>query len=51
MSTFAEVNGMTEQQKLDMLAYVGYMSQTSEAAQESLGWDKTTVKSKSKKSK
>ena len=51
MSTFAEVNGMTEQQKLDMLAYVGYMSKTSEAVQETLGWDKPVVKSKSKKTK
>lgn len=51
MSTFAEVNGMTEQQKLDMLAYVGYMTQTGEAVQETLGWDKPVAKPKTKSKK
>lgn len=44
MSTFAEVNDMTEQQKQDMLAYIGYMSQTGEAVQAALGWDKPVSK-------
>jgi hypothetical protein len=44
MSTFAEVNDMTEQQKQDMLAYIGYMSQTGEAVQAALDWDKPVSK-------
>ncbi len=46
MGTFAEVNEMTDLQKADMLGYIGYVSQTAEIVQESLGWDKPAVKSK-----
>jgi len=49
MSTFAEVNDMTEQQKQDMLAYIGYMSQTGETVQAALGWDKPVPKKRAKK--
>jgi AcrR family transcriptional regulator len=49
MSTFAEVNDMTEQQKQDMLAYIGYMSQSGETVQAALGWDKPAPKKKAKK--
>ena len=49
MSTFAEVNGMTEQQKLDVLAYIGYMSQQGEIVQAAMGWDQPAPKSKKKK--
>jgi AcrR family transcriptional regulator len=49
MNTFAEVNDMTEQQKQDVLAYIGYMSQTAEAVQATLGWD--TPKAKPQKRK
>ena len=51
MGTFAEVNEMTDLQKADMLGYIGYVSQAGEAIQETLGWDKPTVKPKSKKTK
>ena len=51
MGTFAEVNEMTDLQKADMLGYIGYISQAGETIQETLGWDKPTVKSKSKKTK
>jgi hypothetical protein len=51
MGTFAEVDDMTDLQKADMLGYIGYVSQTGEMVQESLGWDKPAVKSKSKKTK
>ena len=40
MGTFAEVNDMTDLQRADMLGYIGYVSQTGEAIQETLGWDK-----------
>jgi len=46
MSTFAEVNDMSEQQKKDMISYIGYMSQTGETIQEALGWGKPPTKKK-----
>jgi hypothetical protein len=47
MGTFAEINNMSEQQKQDMIAYIGYMSQTGETVQKALGWDKpVTMKKK-----
>jgi AcrR family transcriptional regulator len=46
MSTFAEVNDMSEQQKKDMISYIGYMSQTGETVQEALGWGKPPTKKK-----
>jgi AcrR family transcriptional regulator len=47
LGTFAEVNDMSEQQKQDMIAYIGYMSQTGETVQTALGWDKpATMKKK-----
>jgi hypothetical protein len=49
MNTFAEVNDMTDQQRQDILAYLGYMSQTGETVQAALGWD--TPKAKPKKRK
>ena len=49
MGAFDEVNDMTEQQKQDMLGYVGYMSQTGETVQDTLGWDKPAPKKKAKK--
>jgi AcrR family transcriptional regulator len=49
ISTFAEVNDMTEQQKQDMLAYIGYMSQSGETVQAALGWDKPAPKKRAKK--
>ena len=48
---FAEVNAMSDLQKADMLGYIGYISQAGETIQETLGWDKPTVKPKSKKTK
>ena len=49
MGTFNEVDGMTEQQKQDILSYIGYMSQTGEIVQAALGWDKPAPKKKAKK--
>ena len=49
ISAFDEVNDMTEQQRQDMLAYIGYMSQTGETVQAALGWDKPAPKKKAKK--
>ncbi len=49
MSTFAEVNDMTEQQKQDMLAFIGYISQNTETIQAALGWDQPAPKKKAKK--
>ena len=46
MGTFDEVDSMTEQQKQDILSYIGYMSQTGETVQAALGWDKPTPKKK-----
>jgi AcrR family transcriptional regulator len=48
MSTFAEVNDMTEQQKQDMLVFIGYISQNAETIQAALGWDKPTPRKKAK---
>jgi AcrR family transcriptional regulator len=44
MGTFAEVNDMTEQQKQDMLTYIGYISRTGETVQAALDWDKPKSK-------
>ena len=49
MGTFDEVDGMTEQQKQDILSYIGYMSQTGEIVQAALGWDKPAPKKAKKK--
>ena len=49
MSTFAEVNDMSEQQKLDMLSYIGYLIETGETVQAALEWDKPKPKTKKKK--
>ena len=48
MGTFAEVNDMSEQQKQDVLAYVGYMSQSGETVQSALGWDAPAAKARAK---
>lgn len=39
-----EVNDITEQQKADILSYIGYMSQSGETVQAALGWDKPAPK-------
>jgi hypothetical protein len=46
MSTFAEVNDMSEQHKQDVISYIGYMSQTGETIQTAMGWDKPISKKK-----
>ena len=48
MGTFAEVNDMSEQQKQDVLAYLGYMNTSGEVVQSALGWDKPTTKARTK---
>jgi AcrR family transcriptional regulator len=46
MGTFGEINNMSEQQKRDMIDYIGYMSQTGETVQTALGWGKPATKKK-----
>ena len=46
MSTFAEVNDMSEAQKQDVFSYIGYMSLTGETVQSALSWDKAKAKKK-----
>ena len=48
MGAFAEVNDMSEQQKQDVLAYLGYMSLSGETVQSALGWDKPKAKARTK---
>lgn len=48
MGTFAEVNDMSEQQKQNVLAYLGYMSQSGETVQSALGWDAPAAKARAK---
>ena len=49
LGTFADVNDMSELQKQDTLAYIGYMSLTGETVQTALGWDEPRAKPKKKK--
>jgi len=49
MNVLDEVNDISEQQKADILSYIGYMSQTGETVQAALGWDKPAPKKKAKK--
>ena len=49
LGTFAEVNDMTEQQKQDVLSYIGYMSLSGETVQAALECDKPKPKTKKKK--
>ena len=51
MSAFAEINDMTDQQKNDVLAYLGYLSQSGEPVQEALGWNTPAAKPRAKKTK
>ena len=48
VGTFAEANDMSEQQKKDVLAYLGYMNTSGEIVQSALGWDKPTTKARAK---
>jgi AcrR family transcriptional regulator len=48
MGTFAEVNDMSEQQKQDVLAYLGYMNASGEVVQSALGWDAPAAKARAK---
>ena len=44
-----EVNDISEQQKADILSYIGYMSRSGETVQAALGWDKPAPKKRAKK--
>jgi AcrR family transcriptional regulator len=44
MNVLDEVNDISDQQKQDVLSYIGYMSQTGEAVQAALDWDKPVSK-------
>jgi AcrR family transcriptional regulator len=51
MNAFGEMNNLTDQQKNDMLQYLGYLSQSGEQIQEVLGWNKPVAKPRAKKTK
>ena len=44
-----EVNDISEQQKADIISYIGYMSRSGETVQAALGWDKPAPKKRAKK--
>ena len=44
MNVLDEVNDISDQQKQDVLSYIGYMSQSGLAVQTALGWDKPVSK-------
>jgi AcrR family transcriptional regulator len=49
MNILDEVNDISEQQKADILSYIGYMSRSGEIVQAALGWDKPAPKKRAKK--
>lgn len=49
MSTFSEINNMTESQKTDVVSYLGHLSQSGESIQASLNWDSPAPKSGDRK--
>lgn len=49
MSTFSEINNMTESQKTDIVSYLGHLSQSGETIQASLNWDSPVPKSHNRK--
>ena len=49
MNVLDEVNDISEQQKADILSYIGYLSRSGETVQAALGWDKPAPKKRAKK--
>ena len=49
MNVLDEVNDISEQQKADILSYIGYISRSGETVQAALGWDKPAPKKRAKK--
>jgi len=49
MNVLDEVNNISESQKNDIIAFLGYLSQSGEAVQTALGWDKPAPKTRAKK--
>ena len=49
MNVLDEVNDISEQQKADILSYIGYISRSGETVQAALGWDKPVPKKRAKK--
>ena len=49
MNVLDEVNDISESQKNDIIAFLGYLSQSGEAVQTALGWDKPAPKTRAKK--
>jgi AcrR family transcriptional regulator len=49
MNILDEVDDISEQQKKDILSYLGHMSQSGETVQAALGWDKPAPKKRAKK--
>ena len=48
MGVFADINDMTEQQRSDVMTFLGHLSQSGETTQAALSWDKPTNTRKKK---
>lgn len=44
MGVFADINDMTEQQRSDVMTFLGLLSQRGETIQSALGWDKPATR-------
>ena len=44
LAIFAEVNSITEQQRADLLAFIGLLPKISGTVEKELGWDKPVPK-------
>lgn len=51
LGAFADVNAISEQQKQDVLSYLGYMSLSGETVQSALGWNTPAAKATSRTKK
>ena len=49
MSTFSEMNDITEDQKSDIFSFIGYLSQSGESIQTALGWNERVKPTPKKK--
>jgi hypothetical protein len=44
LAIFADVNSITDQQRADLLAFIGLLPKISETVEKELGWDKPLSK-------
>jgi hypothetical protein len=44
LAIFAEVNSVTDQQRADLLAFIGLLPKITETVEKELGWDKPVPK-------